>query len=449
MSGCANPGSPGPLPLQEAPDFTESGSGQVPDRWWTAFNDAPLDSEIEQALTDSFTIEAAWQRLAAARAVTQRESAALLPVLDGFAEADKRWANEASDSQNVAFGLEAAYEVDLWGRIESQVEAAEFRQRATLADYQTAALTLSAEITRTWYRLAQARMELALVNEQVEVNNKVLTVLKKRFAAGQILSSDVLQQTQLLEATQEQVIVVESRIAVLRNLLAVLSGKPAQSEVEMPPARLPDLPAVPDTGLPSTLIERRPDIQRAFLTLQAADRDLASAVSDQYPRIFLTGSIQTATETPEDLFKAWIASLAGQVVAPIFDGGRRRAEVERTEAVAKQRLAEYGQTVLVAFAEVENALVRNRFQIERLESIEEQLVLARQTYDQLLTQYLNGVTDYLSVLTALNAEQRLQRDQLAARLSLVEFRIELYRALAGRFVTPLEAASTKQGEPAS
>lgn len=429
--------------MQDVPAFSNGGDARVPDRWWTAFDDAELNHSVETALSDNFNIEAAWQRLRAAAAITERESAALLPVLDGVAQAGAVWANEENDSRNISFGLEAAYEVDLWGRIESQVEAAEFRQQAVLADYQTAALTLSAEITRAWYQLAQARMELDLVREQIDINNKVLTVLKQRFAAGQILSSDVLQQTQLLEATQEQAIVVESRIAVLKNRLAVLLGQPAQAETALPAAMLPVPPAVPATGLPSELIERRPDIRQAFLTLQAADRDLASAVSDQYPRIFLTGSILTATETPEDMFKSWLASLAGQVVAPIFDGGRRRAEVNRNQAVAQQRLAEYGQVVLVAFAEVEDALARNRFQVERLNSIEEQLVLARQTYDQLLKQYFNGVTDYLSVLTALNAEQRLQREQLNARLALLEFRIELYRALAGSFETEREMQASR------
>ncbi len=200
---------------------------------------------------------------------------------------------------------------------------------------------------------------------------------------------------------------------------------------------MPELPAMPETGLSTELVQRRPDVQSAFNRLKAADRDLASAISNQYPRLTISASISTSANSAGNLFEDWVTSFAGNL-APIFYGGELSAEVDRTEAVKQQRLYEYGQTILVAFREVENALVQEKKQIESIESIERQVELARQAYDQLRVQYLNGTSNYLDVLTALDEVQQLQRDLLTARLTLVEYRVALYRALAGSFETQRE-----------
>jgi len=173
---------------------------------------------------------------------------------------------------------------------------------------------------------------------------------------------------------------------------------------------------------------------------ELSDADLAAAVSDQYPRLNLTATFETVAERPGDLFRDWLGSIAGQAVVPLLDGGEREAEVDRNQAVVRQRVAEYGQLVLSAFGEVEDALALERRRLERLESLRQQLELAEESVEQLQTQFLNGVGDYLAVLTALRDKQQLERDVVAARLDLVSARIALYRALAGGFETPREQA---------
>jgi NodT family efflux transporter outer membrane factor (OMF) lipoprotein len=327
------------------------------------------------------------------------------------------------------------YEVDLWGRVRSRVEAERFRAKATRTDYQTAALSLSAEVVRTWTQLAEANSQRRLVQEQIETNETVLTLLENRFETGQIRSVDVLRQRQLVESTREQRAVVESRIQVLEHRLAVLLGRPPQAGIDDPPEALPELPPLPAAGVPTDLIRRRPDVQRALNRLKAADRDLATAISNQYPRLTLSVSASTAASTAQDLFQSWAYAFAGDLLAPIFRGGALRAEVDRTEAVRIQRLYAYGQTILTAFQEVEDALIREKKQREQIQQLERQVELAQQAYEQLRTQYFNGAADYLDVLTALDEVQQLRRDRLAAERTLVEDRIALYRALAGAFET--------------
>lgn len=425
------------FPVDTGQVFSDSGNAAIPEKWWTTFKDPVLNSLIDTALQSNFDLKTAWQRLRAAQAILDREASSLYPELDAFAEGEVR-KNEFEEGENLSLGLTSQYEIDLWGRINSQVDTEEYRARAAYTDYQTAALSLSAEIVRTWYMLTEAWNQLKLVESQIETNEKMFRLIKARFGSGQIRSVDILRQEQLLESTREQKIAVESRIEVLEHQIAVLLGRPPQEGIQYIPKQLPELPPVPKTGLPSELVQRRPDVKSAYNLLKAADNQLAAAISSQYPRLTLTASMSTSAEKVDNLFNDWFGSVAGNLLAPIFRGGELSAEVDRAEAVRQQRLYEYSQIVLSAFREVEDALIREKKQVERISSLERQMELITQSYEQLRLEYFNGISDYLDVLTALTDEQQLQRDYISAQMTLLEYRIALYRSLAGGFKTERE-----------
>ncbi|MDA3873162.1 MAG: TolC family protein, partial [Kiritimatiellae bacterium] len=189
----------------------------------------------------------------------------------------------------------------------------------------------------------------------------------------------------------------------------------------------------PETGLPSDLIRRRPDVQAAWLRLQAANRDTAAAVSAQFPRLSLSGGLNSSDEGAEELFSDWAWSFAANLAAPLYNAGRLEAEADRRRAIESQRLYEYGQSVLVAFREVEDALELEQEQHLRTLEIEEQLDLAEQTLERLRISFQNGATDFLDVLTARTVLQQLQREWILTRRDRLEARIALHRALAGGF----------------
>lgn len=441
MTGCATQTKTVSNPVDAPKEFSNSGNVEVPDRWWTAFENRKLNALIDTALQSNFSLKTAWQRLRAAKAVVDREASSLLPQLEATAQAEATRSEsetEFAENEQLSLGLTATYEIDLWGRIRSAVDAEEYRARATYYDYQTATLSLSAEITTTWYQLAEARKQIALINEQIQTNRKVLNSLVNRYGSGRIRAVDILRQKQLLESTREQKLVAESRAQVLEHQLAVLLGRPPQKRVTVEHEQLPSLPPLPTAGIPIELIKRRPDVRSAFNLLKAADRDLASAISNQYPRLTISATASTAANSVSNLFKDWALSVAGNLLAPLFYGGRLSAEVERMRAVKKQRLYQYGQAVLVAFQDVEDALIQEKKQRKRLENIEYQIKLARKSFKQLRFQYFNGAADFLEVLTALTEVQQLSRDRLSAKLTLIEYRIALYRALAGSFKTERE-----------
>lgn len=432
MAGCANRDAVVSFPARLPPPFSASGKMVSPDRWWTTFDDSGLDQQINQALGGSFTLAAALQRLRAARALVRREASDLWPDVDGVADIGSVF-GPGDDRTVYTLGLDASYQVDLWGQIESRVEAERLRAAATFADYQAVALSLSAEVARTWFALIESRAQLALLDEQLETNRTGLSLQESRFGLGQVRSADVLRQRQLVESTLEQAVIVKARIEVLEHQLAVLLGQPPQEATYVTGAELPALPPLPATGLPSELLNRRPDVRRDYLAFMAADRDLASAITAQFPRLSLSGSVLNIADRPETLFRDWFVAIGGQLIGPLIDGGARRAEVDRTTAVVRLRFNEYGQTMLNAFREVEDSLALERYQLERIGRLEKQVELARQASEQLREQYLIGDTDYLNVLSAITTQQRLQREALSARLELLLIRIGLYLALAGDF----------------
>jgi len=427
-------------PVVPPSSFTFEGVETVPDRWWRVFREPELNAHVERALTANFNLESAWQRLRAARALADRTASDQYPDLDALFETEYEQDAMVLD-ERFALGFVAEYEVDLWGRIRSRTRAERFRAQATYFDYQATALTLAAEVVSTWFALAEAQNQRALLLRQVAINEKVEKSLKARFGGGLIRSADILRQQQLVEATREQVLAVEADIAVLQNQLAVLEGRAPMNPTTYQAEPLPEVPPVPEAGLPSELVQRRPDVREAYYLVKAANQDLAAAISDQYPRITLTASLVSAATNPSDLLNEWIRSMTASLVAPLIDGGERAAEVDRSEAVEAQRLAEYGQTILIAFQEVEDAWELELKQRQRIASLLKQVELAQRTNRRLTIEYFNGVVEYLDVLTALVEEQQLQRDLLEARGDRLQLRVALYRALAGGFETERELAA--------
>jgi NodT family efflux transporter outer membrane factor (OMF) lipoprotein len=434
LIGCSTQSTRPASTIQPEGGFSATGQTQLPEQWWLTFEDTTLNTLIDQALAGNFTLQIAWDRFDRARAVARKAGADLVPQLDGNAGAltERSRFNSRTDSSNsYNLGLIASYEIDLWGRIDSSSTAAELDAQASAEDLQTAALTLSAQVATTWFQLIEQRGQIKILEEQIRTNEQTLELISIQFRTGQVGIADVLQQRQVIETQRGELALATGRAQVRQNQLAVLLGI-SPTRFSQPGAKtIKSLPPLPATGLQSRLIENRPDVRSAWLKLQAADQRVAAAVAERFPRLSLTGRATTPSEEIEDLFDDWLASLAANLLTPLIDGGRRIAEVERTESVASEALNQYGQTVLDALLEVENTLTQEQKQQEYLISVDRQLELAGQATVRIRDRYINGAEDYQRVLTSLISEQRLQLTRLTARRELFENRVNLCRALAG------------------
>lgn len=437
-------------PVQMPDRFSDSGSGPLPDKWWTALDDAQLAELVERSLEGNFSLKAAWDRLDQARALARQRGAPLWPQLDGTASGGRsaRETEVAGSEQRIyadeySLGLTTSYEVDVWGRVRANYEAGQLNAQASSEDLQAAALSLTAQVANAWYRLVEQYAQRDLLERQITTNKRYLQLVELRFRKGEATAPDVLQQRKLVESTRTEKSAVKARLETLRHQLAVLVGS-VPRKADLPSrAKLPDLPSLPKTGVPAKWLRQRPDIYSAYLRVQSRDRELAAAIADQYPTFRISGNLTTSAAQPSQLVDQWLAKLAGNMTAPLLDGGRREAEVDRQKAALSESLHNYAQTVLTGVQEVEDALTNETQQRETVAGLLRQLELSNRTVVQLWDRYTNGTSGFLRVLDELRTQQRLQREVLAARAQLVRDRVDLYRTLGGTW-----KLNRPQGSPA-
>ncbi|UCG48796.1 MAG: TolC family protein, partial [Phycisphaerales bacterium] len=398
----------------------------------------------DQALANNFNLETAWDRLAQAQAVAKKSEAALWPQAEldaGFRRSRQENQGLTSYSSLYSLGIAAGYEVDMWSRLRASQKAAWLDVQAQREAVNTAAITLTASITNTWYQLAEVKALIRIAAEQIQTNQQVLEIVTVKFRKGAASAADVLRQRQLVASTEGLLIVAEEAEELLQYQLSVLLGNQPELTWQQTTIALPDLPPLPRLGVPADVLWRRPDVRQDFRRLQAADQRLAVAVADQYPRISIAASAETSAVSAHDLFDDWLANLAANAIQPLFDADKRKAEVQRQQAVVTERVHIWGQTILDALWDVEAALTQERQQTQLIESLNLQLELARETYQRNRERYVKGQTNYIRVLESLQSLQTLERNVVTAKRLLIGYRIDLYRSIAGPFDLPEPAIS--------
>ena len=401
--------------------------------WWLAFDAPELNALMTEALTNNPSIQQAWARLKQADAFARRAGSARWPWLNyggNAARAKNSITHTGIDAYSL--GLNASYELDLWGRIKSQAEAAEMDRQASREQVESVALTLSSQIALRWTALIAQRKQTAVLRRQLAANRTSLELIELRFRQSLASALDVYQQRQAVAATEALIPPSELRETLLRNELAALLGRPDVASVDVAETNLPALGPTPPAGLPADLLAHRPDVRAAGLRLQSADWLVSSARAARLPAIRLTADAAYRNGNLSDLFDDWYANLAAGLAGPVFEGGRRKAEVARARAVAEERLASYRETVIRSVREVEDALAGEKKQREYLVALDRQTDLARRSYDESIHRYRNGLIDYTTVLLQLNSRQTLERRQIEARYNLTAARINLLRALGGQ-----------------
>ncbi len=432
-------------PVHMPEKFSATGNGSIPDKWWETFGDKTLNSYIEQALGDNFDLLIAWDRLAQTEAIAVKEGAALFPEVNANGQASRtreEMGNVANYYNRYNLGVSVSYELDLWGRIRATHQGALLDVQADRENVDATAIVLSARIAQTWYQLAEAIAQVEVINQQIESNQKVLTLITSRFKQGQYGAADVLRQRQLLESSNGQLILAQEQTELLLHELSILLGTAPGSLTQPQEAWLMDLPILPVVPVPSELIQRRPDVRSAFINVQAADQRMARAIADQFPRISISASAETSGMEARDLFDNWLANIAGNLSQPIFDADRRGAEVDRTRAALSQAIHEYGRVIRISLREVENALTQERQQAEYLLNLSKQVALAQKVLERTRESYINGQLDYLRVLESLVSLQSLERNYIRAKQQLISRRIDLCQALAGSWQMDRSALAT-------
>ena len=427
-------------------DYDSRAPMGLPERWWRDFKDRALNRLVELSLRDSLQIRAAWARVKQARAVVIQANSGKFPQLDATASAGRQrqrfsvgGSTTTQTSNLFSASIAAGYEVDLWRRLANGGNAAALDALAIRDDFEAIAISLAAEVTETWFDILAQRAQRKLIEEQLETNKTYFDLVQLRFQKGLASALDVHQQRQQLVTTRSQLALIDSSIRLLDYRLAILIGvTPGKFDLTERSARvLPDMPQVPGTGLPAHLLERRPDVRAARRRVEAADYRVAVAVANRLPSLRLSGSTSLQSSSVTDFIASPLWSLLASITGPLFDGGRRKAEVVRQKAVVEERLMNYGQVLLQAMSEVESALDQEKHQLIYIAELEESVAIAGDQLREAQARYRQGLIDYLPVLTALQGKQRSELNLLLARRQLLSYRIQLCRALGGTWTQKL------------
>lgn len=408
--------------------------------WWEQFQDRALRDLIREALESSHDLRIAVARVDQARALAGITRADQFPTVNAGASASKNRFSDTTEprgfggeSNRFAVAADLSFELDLWGRLRRATEAARAELLATEEARNVVQMTLVSDVATAYLRLRQLDLELETTRRNVTSRRDSLQIVRDRFEAGLTSALDMHQAEAGLAATAARVPELERLLAQTEHQLSILVGVPpraiARGRELTAQTSPPDVPA----GLPSELLERRPDIRLAEAALVAANARIGVAKAEYFPRISLTGLFGVESADLSDLFGSGsrIWGVGGGLAQPIFNAGRLRNNVEFAEARQREALVAYEQTIYQSFRDVEDALVAHRKSREALAEQSVAVRASREALDVAESRYRSGLTTYLDVLdaqrTLLAAEVEESRTLLSQLVSIVQ----LYRALGG------------------
>ncbi len=407
--------------------------------WWSIFNDMALQSLIVEALTNNYDLQVAVARIEQARASVGVAQADFYPQIgyQGVAGREKAFVPLEGSAGNVTFNsfgglLSAAWEIDVWGRIRHSTDAA----RATLYAQEDVRrgvmLTLVSSVAASYFSLIEFDRELAIAKESKDAYRQTLDLFTSRFKAGKDSKLGVERAQAAYDSSDASIASLNRAIAQQENALSVLLGaypKAINRGIALTEQVTPQTPL----GLTTDVLKRRPDIQQAEQVMIGANAEVGVAVANFYPTIGLGALFGGQSQKVDDMFKSQFSiwNLGGSIAGPIFDGGRLKSAYQAQQAFWDQTIAQYKQTIIVAFRETSDALIARQTLVDQRTAIESQVVALKEAVNLATERYTGGRASYFEVLEAQqqlfpseSALAQTQRDQLLAV-------VNLYRALGG------------------
>jgi len=399
--------------------------------WWEIFGDPQLSALIASIDFSNQNVLLAEARFRQAQAFAAQSRAALFPTLDADASITRsRSAGAVSDNRSVA--LNSSWEIDLWGRLRRALESSAANAQASAADLAAARLSAQAELASNYFQLRVLDAQKQLLDDTVTGFDKSLELTRNRYAAGVAAKVDVVQAETQLKSTLAQSIDTGVQRAQLEHAIAILIGKPP-SEFSIAPVPLAvTMPRVP-LGLPSELLERRPDVAAAERRAAAANAQIGVAKAAYFPSLTLSASGGFRSASAADLFTApsrfW--SIGPALVQSVFDAGLRRAQTEQAIAAYDATVAEYRQAVLAGFQEVEDNLAALRILEEEAKVQDEAVRAARESVVLTTNQYKAGIVSYINVVTVQTTQLSNERTAVGILGRRLVAAATLVKALGG------------------
>jgi len=447
-------GSEAPTPEPEADALPKSKSESEPIRdvrWWRQMGDPTLTALIEEALRRNQTVRAGWARVQQSQYIANLVRAARMPTIGAvgaFNAARNITPFAETTSLDAQGSIPVAYEVDLFARRAREHQAAKLDAEAARLDQEALAIAISASVAEAWFDSVNARIQNAVVAEQLETDLKFLELVELRYREGLNSAVDVHQQRQRVAGQRALLAVADSLMELTDQRLSVLLGEAPGREFPIDGKTLPEIGPTPGIEVPASLLDARPDIRAIQKRVEAEDRRVAAAIGARLPQVVIdftpsytwlrskitsTGALGGLPgETTDPITASGFTWNTGATFSvPLFDGIAGRSQIAANRAAVDALLETYAETILTALLEVESSLVLERQERLRIQFLEEEFSLANITLEATRDRYRAGLSDFLPVLTALATRQSSELQLVASRRQLISYRVQLYRALGG------------------
>lgn len=428
-----------PLELKQEASYVHQEEGQDFNCfWWREFNQPALNSAIESALQGNFTIRQAYSRLYQARAEAKKAYSQKMPEIN----VDEKFYLAAGLSRplrcdaggtGLLFNPTLSYDIDIFRKIDSGYLSTVMKAFAKEEELEAARQLIAQMAADAWLTLVEEMTLKKIIEQQIDASGKLLKLLERRYVYGESAAFDVCQQRLQLESTKSALIPVEESIRIAGYQLDILMGRlpEAPGILDIDIASI-ELPPFPDMGSPLDLIRRRPDLKALARQVKALDFDVEEAIADLYPELSFSAGYWYKTENVLCFLRNGLLDAAFSLATPLFDGGKRRAEVCIRYQLLQEGIEEFSEAFLKAVFEVESAVVQEKASLQRIEETDEQLKLAMMNLAMAKERYIRGLEDYLTVIAQESFVQQLERVAAEERKNLLSNRAFLYRALGWR-----------------
>ncbi len=411
-----------------------SHSSKIEVAWISSFNDPTLNQLVGEAQENNKNLQAAAANVERARSYATQAGAALQPSVNLTAggAASGTLQDSTANTGDMALGLQVSWEVDLWGRIGAGKRSAIASAEAVEADYRFSQHSLAANTATTYITVIETQIQTEIVRNTLKSLLEISRIVDLQYENGMTTSQDVALARADLATTRERLITIEGSKRDSVRALELLLGRYPAAELAVQDT-LPALPPNPPAGLPSELLERRPDIVAAERRVAAAFNATAQAKAAQLPTLNLTGTFGGGSKALSNILEPsnilW--QTGANLLAPIFDGGKREAQIDIVTAEQKQAIATYGQTALTAFSEVEQLLDQGKILAEREAELKHALKESRRAYDIAKLRYKEGEIPLLDLLSLQQRVNTSESNLSSVTRLLLEQRVSLHLALGG------------------
>lgn len=448
ISSCAPFGPDHLIPESERVEFYKTANqeytARTGEKWWTIFNDSKLNSLISSLEKGSFDLRAAEARRIQAYSTLGLDRTQLYPALSGSGSATR---NRISENDFMAaqggpaiyynqyrVGLSLSYELDLWGRVRRLIESSRAETAAAEVTVDQVKLSLQSQLASSYFAMRFLDSEAAVLNKSLTTRRESLKLAKELFEGGSSSELDVARAEVQLTNAEAQLISLEGPRASLENSIAVLIGKNPSNFSISPSAITRNAPRI-SAGTPASLLGRRPDVFIAERTLAAASAQIGVTEAKFYPKLSLIGSsgLSSLNSSTFLQFSSSQFAIGPEIELPVIQGNRRDAAVNRSQARQREALAQYQQTVLSAFADVENALVDRRSASREMAALKKSVTASQRAFDLSNTRYKEGVASYLEVIDSQRELLSSERSEVQARGRSFAATVRLIQALGGGF----------------